>query len=162
MQGVNYAVVISLFAYALPGTLLTGYFGWHLVKAPARFWVEAALLLVAATLLFQLGAISTAPTFPGRTQYLMVLTWLFPTLHGAVWMWRALTGPAGNRRQRLTYAAMGLYLLYHVPGSILFEADEIQVNLPIVLCFAWYASSRLFPAPTLPVQSAVAAAPYSI
>ena len=157
LQGVNYAVVISLFAYALPGTLLTGYFGWQLVWAPARFRVEAVLLLVAGTLLLQLGVISTAPTLPGRTNYLMVLTWLFPTLHGAAWGWKALTGRADERRQRLTNAVMGFFLLYLVPGNILFGADQIdgrQVNLSIVLCFAWYTSSRLFHAPPLPVLPA--------
>ena len=153
LQGVNYAVVMSVFAYALPGILLTGYFGWQLVRAPARFRVEAALLLVAGTLLLQLGVISTAPTLPGRTNYLTVLTWLFPTLHAAAWGWKALTGRADERRQRLTNAAMGLFLWYLVPGNILLGADQIdgrQVNLSIVLCFAWYASRRLFHAPPLP------------
>lgn len=165
LQGVNYAVVMSLFAYALPGALLTGYFGWQLVRAPGRFRVEAVLLLVAGTLLLQLGVISTAPTFPGRTNYLMVLTWLFPTLHGAAWVWNALTGRANERRQRLTNAVMGLFLLYLVPGNILFGAEQIdgrQINLSIVLCFAWYASRRLFQASPTPMLPEVESAPHSV
>jgi hypothetical protein len=97
LQGVNYAFVMALFAYALPGLLLTGYFGWQLVRGPAPFRVEDALLVLAGTLLIQLGTLSTAPAFPGRTQYLMVLTWVFPTLHGATWGWQALTGRASER-----------------------------------------------------------------
>ena len=165
LRGVDYAVVMSWFAYALPGTLLTGYFGWQLVRAPARFRVEAVLLLVAGTLLLQLGVLSTAPTLPGRTNYLMGLTWLFPTLHGTAWVWKALTGRADERRQRLANAVMGLFLWYLVPGNILFGADQIdgrQVNLAIVLCFAWYASSRLFHAPLPPVLPEVKAAPHSV
>ncbi len=54
IKGVNYAFVMALFAYALPGALLTGYFGWHLVHSPARFRVESVLLLLAGTLLLQL------------------------------------------------------------------------------------------------------------
>ena len=165
LQGVSYAVVMSLFAYALPGTLLTGYFGWQLVRGVPRFRVEAVLLLVAGTLLLQLGVISTAPTLPGRTNYLMVLTWLFPTLHGATWVWKALTGRADKRRQRLTNAVMGLFLLYLVPGNILFGAaqiDERQINLSIVLCFAWYASSSLYYAPPPPVLPEAKAASHSV
>lgn len=146
LQGVSYAFVMALFAYALPGLLLTGYFGWQLVREPASDRLEAVLLLLAGTLLIQLGALSTAPAFPGRTQYLMVLTWVFPTLHGAAWGWKALTGRGSERRQRLTNAVMGLYLLYLVPGSILFgagEIDEKQVNLAVAVCFAWHASRRL-------------------
>ena len=156
---------MSLFAYALPGGLLTGYFGWQLVRVPGRFRVEAGLLLVAGTLLLQLGAISTAPTLPSRTNYLMGRTWLFPTLHGVAWVWNALTGRANERGQRLTYAVMGLFLLYLVPGNILFGADQIdgrQVNLSIVLCFAWYASRRLFQAPPTPVLPEVESTPHSV
>ena len=165
LQGVSYAVVMSWFAYALPGALLTGYFGWQLIRVPARFRVEAVLLLIAGTLLLQLGVISTSPTLPGRTNYLMGLTWSFPTLHGAAWVWKSLTGRADERRQRLTNALMGLFLLYLVPGNILFGADQIdgrQVNLAIVLCFAWYASSRLFPAPPPPVLPEVNPIPQSV
>ena len=165
LQGVNYAFMMALFAYALPGMLLTGYFGWQLAREPARFRVEAALLLVAGTLLVQLGALSTAPAFPGRTQYVMLLTWVFPTLHGAAWGWKALTGRANEGRQRLTNAVMGLYLLYVVPGSILFGADEIdekRVNLAIVVCFAWYASRRLVQARPTPVLPEVGGAPHSV
>ena len=165
LRGVNYTLVMALFAYALPGALLTGYFGWRLVRAPARFRVESALLLVAGTLLLQLGALSTAPTLPGRTTYLMGLTWLFPTLHGTAWGWNALSGRADKQRQRLTNAVMGLFLLYLVPGNILFGGDSIdekQINLAIVLCFVWYASRRLVPACPTPVLPQVEAVPHSI
>ena len=165
LQGVNYAFVMALFAYTLPGVLLTSYYGWQLTQRPAQFRVESALLLVAGTLLVQLGAISTAPEFPGRTLYLMVLTWLFPTLHGAAWGWKALTGRANERRQRLTHAVMGLYLFCLVPGSIFFGADEIDekhVTLSIAVCFAWYASRRFVYAQPTPVLPEVGTAPDSI
>jgi hypothetical protein len=144
LHGVNFAFVMAVFAYALPGVLLTSYFSWHLVHLPTRFRVEVVLLLVASTLLLQLGVLSTSPAFPGRTQYLMLLTWLFPTLHGAALLRTAFTGPPNDRRWKFLYAGLGLYLLYRVPGNILFGSSDFQVNLPIVLCFAWYASATPF------------------
>ena len=164
VQGVNYTFVMALFAYALPGLLLMSYYGWQLAQQPARFRVESALLLGASTLLVQLGAISYAPEFRGRTMYVMVLTWLFPTLHGAAWGWKALTGRANERRQRFTHAVLGLYLLCLVPGSILFadEIDEKRVTVAIAVCFAWYASRRLDYAQSTPVLPQVGAASHSI
>jgi hypothetical protein len=144
MQGVKYAFVMAWFAYALPGALLTGYFSWHLLRSPARFRVEIVLLLLAGSFLLQLGAISTAPNSTGRTQYLELLTWLFAALHGVAWLWIAFTGHSGSKYQRFTDAALGIYILYRVPGNILFGTDDIQVNLPIILCFAWYASRPFF------------------
>lgn len=158
LPGVNYAFVMALFAYALPGALLTGYFGWHLVHAPARFRAEAAVLLVAGTLLLQLGAVSAAPASAGRTRYLLLLTWLFPTLHGVAWVRGALTGGPGEWRGRAC-AALGLYLLYRVPGSALFGTHDVQANLPIALCFVWYVSRcPLFQSPLTPVQPGAPAA----
>lgn len=164
VQGVNYAFVMALFAYALPGLLLTSYYGGQLAQEPARFRVESALLLGASTLLVQLGAISWAPEFRGRALYVMVLTWLFPTLHGAAWGWKALTGRANERRQRLTHAVLGLCLLCLVPGSILFadQVDQKRVTLAIAVCFAWYASRRLVDAQPTPVLPQVGAASHSI
>ncbi|QIX59959.1 hypothetical protein HER32_01630 [Hymenobacter sp. BT18] len=141
LQGVKYAFIMSLFAYALPGVVLTGYFGWLLLRSPTRFRAPAALLALAGIILLQLGTISTAPEFPGRTLYVMLLTWTFPTLHGVAWLWLAFTDHLGIRR--FANAALGLYLLYQVPGSFLFGADEVQANIPIALCFGWYFSCHV-------------------
>lgn len=159
LQGVDYAFIMALFAYALPGALLTGYFGWHLLHSPARLRGPAALLALASTLLIQLGTIATAPAYPSRTRYLMVISWLFPALHGAAWVWLALSIQRQRSTlfwrpgewQRIVNATLGLYLLYCMPGSFLFGADEIQANVPIALCFGWYASCHaLFQASSPP------------
>jgi hypothetical protein len=149
LQRVNYTFIMSLFAYTIPGILMTFYFGWHLVKSSTYLRAEAAILLVSSTLLIQLGSISTSPEFSGRTAYLFCLSWLFPVLHAVVFLMLALRFRIGSRLRFLTHLVLGLYILYEVPATLLSLSGivgiEENVNKSVILCFLWYLSCpRLF------------------
>ena len=144
---------MSLLAHYLPGTLLDELL--RLATGPGAGPVSGRSRLVAA------GECAVAPDW--RQCYGARSSQPYSLLDGAhvgvshpaqygVGVERAQWARRRGR-QRLTNAEMGLFLLYLVPGNTLLGADQLdgrQINLLIVLCFAWYASRAAFFTPHRP------------